>query len=145
MADTAVATTNVVSLAKNVAVALAAPQAVTTGNVAVITPAAGSITGTPSVGTAAQFLKGRYVLLQMTESGSVATSTATVKAGPTGGTPANQAALGDLAAIAFTSGQVKYVMLEASRFLQANGTLRVAVAGVAGSVSFNAVIMDKSA
>lgn len=143
MADTAVATTNVVSLVKNVAVALAAPQAVTTGNVAVITPAVGVLTN--GVGTPAQVLKGRYVLLQMTESGAVATSTATVKAGPTGGTPANQAAYGDLAAVTFTSGQVKYVALEAARFLQANGTLRVAVAGVAGSVSFNAVILDKSA
>lgn len=143
MADTAVATTNVVSLVKNVAVALAAPQAVTTGNVAVITPAAGSLSN--GVGTPAQFLKGRYVLLQMTESGSVTTSTATVKAGPTGGTPANQAAKGDLAAVTFTSGQVKYIVLEAARFLQTNGTIRVAVGGAGGSVSFNAVIMDKSA
>lgn len=143
MADTAVATTNVVSVAKNTAFALAAPQAVTTGNVAVLTPAAGSLSA--GVGTAAQNLKGRYLLIQMTESAAGVNSTATVKAGPTGGTPANQAAQGDLAAVAFTSGQVKYIQVEASRFLQSNGTVRIAVGGSGGSVSFNVFLMDRSA
>lgn len=144
MADTAVATTNVVSLTKNVAVAPASGQAVTVGNTAVITPAAGSLSG-QGVGTKAQSFKGRYVLIVMTESGSVSTSVATVKAGPTGGTPANQAAKGDLANVTFTSGQTKYLQVEASRFLQANGTIRVAVSGTGASVTFSAYLLDPSA
>lgn len=137
MADTAVTSTNVVKLVKDTAVALAAPQAVTTGNVAVLTPPAAS-------GVNDNSFAGRYMVVQMTESGAVATSTATVKAGVTGGTPSNQAARGDLAAVTFTSGQVKYLQIDLARYLQSNGTVRISVGGASGSVSFNVVNLDPS-
>lgn len=132
MADTAVTTTNVVSLAKDTVATLPAGQAVTTGNVAVLTPQA-----------AAPF-KGRYMLVRMLETGSVATSTATVKAGVTGGTPANLAARGDLTAIAFTSGQDRVIQIDLARYLQADGSVRIAVGGVAGSVTFTVLNLSKS-
>lgn len=133
MADTAVTSTNVVNLTKDSAVVLPAGQAVTTGNVAVLTPAAGAP------------WKGRYMLVRMKESGSVATSTATVKAGVTGGTPANLAAKGDRTAEAFTSGQDKVVQLDLARYLQADGTVRIAVGGASGSVTFTVLQLSKSA
>lgn len=133
MADTAVTGTNVVSLSKDTPVVAPTGQAVTTGNVAVLTPASGAP------------FKGRYLLVRMVESGAVSTSTATPKAGVTGQTPANQAARGDGTAITFTSGQEKYVQLELSRYLQANGTVRIAVGGSGGSVTFSVVQLSKGA
>lgn len=144
MADTAVTTTNVVKLAKNVAVAAPAGQAVTTGNVAVLTPQPGQVLFTNSTSKGAQF-NGGYLLVEMTESGSVTTSTATVKAGVTGQTPANLAVQGDLAAITFTSGQKKVLQVELSRFQQADGTVRIAVGGASGSVTFTVLQLDPSA
>jgi hypothetical protein len=133
MADTAVNSTNVVSLTKDTAVAVPAGQAVTTGNVAVLTPAAGAP------------FKGRYMLVRMKESGSVATSVATPKAGVTGGTPSNRAALGDGTAITFSSGQEKVVQLELARYLQADGTVRIAVSGTNASVTFSVLQLSKNA
>lgn len=138
MANTAVTSTNVVKLVKDTAVALAAPQAVTTGNVAVLTPQA-------AAGVNDNSFAGRYLLVQMTESGAVATSVATPKAGVTGGTPANQAKRGDGTPVTFTSGQVKYLQLDLARYLQADGTVQIAVSGASGSVSFNVVQLDPSA
>jgi hypothetical protein len=141
MADTAVTTTNVIKLVKDTATAAPAGQAVTTGNVAVLTPQAGQelFTGASSVG--GQFT-GRYLLIKMVESGSVATSVVTPQAGVTGGTPANLAALGNGTAITFSSGQTKYIRLELARYLQANDTVRLAVSGVAGSVTFSVIQLD---
>ncbi len=133
MADTAVTSTNVVSLSKDTAVAVPAGQAVTTGNVAVLTPAAGAP------------FKGRYMLVHMLESGSVSTSVATPKAGVTGGTPSNQAARGDGTAITFSSGQRKVVQLELARYLQADGTVRIAVSGTNASVTFSVLQLSKGA
>jgi hypothetical protein len=133
MADVAVTSTNVVSLSKDTAVAVPAGQAVTTGNVAVLTPAAGAP------------FKGRYMLVHMLESGSVTTSVATPQAGVTGQTPANQAARGNGTAITFSSGQRKVVQLELSRYLQADGTVRIAVSGTSGSVTFSVLQLSKNA
>lgn len=144
MADTAVTTTNVVKLSKGTAAAAPAGQAVTTGNVAVLTPQPGQALFTSSSSVGAQF-NGGYLLVLMTESGSVATSTATVKGGVTGGTPANQAAYGDGTAVTFTSGQRKLLQVDLSRHQQADGTVRIAVGGTSGSVTFTVVQLDPSA
>lgn len=144
MSDTAVTTTNVVKLAKNTAAAAPAGQVVTTGNVAVLTPQAGQVLFTNSSSVGPQF-DGKYMLVAMTESGSVSTSTATVKAGVTGGTPANLAVKGDLAAITFTSGQTKYLQIDLTQHMQANGTVRIAVGGASGSVTFTVLQLDATA
>ena len=132
MADVAVTTTNVVSLAKDTVATLPAGQAVTIGDVAVLTPQAGAP------------FKGRYMLVRMKESGSVTTSVATVKAGVTGGTPANLASRGDLAGIAFTSGQDRVIQIDLARYLQADGTVRIAVTGTGSSVTFTVLNLSKS-
>lgn len=137
---TAVTGGNVVHLSKNTAVVAPTGQAVTTGNDAVLTPTA-AVADT----SALKPFKARYMLVKMVESGAVATSTVTFKAGPTGGTPANQAANGDLAAVTFTSGQTKYIQLELSRFLQADGTVKATVGGTSGSVTFSVLNLSKSA
>jgi hypothetical protein len=144
MADTAVTSTNVVFLAKNTAVAAPTGQAVTTGNVAVLTPVAPAyVDGLTN--TAGKPFKGRYMLVRMVESGAVSTSVVTPQAGVTGGTPANRAALGNGTAVTFTSGQEKYIQLELGRFLQADGTVRLAVSGTSGSVTFSVVNLSKNA
>lgn len=144
MADTAVTTTNVVKLTKNTAAAAPAGQAVTTGNVAVLTPQPGQVLFTNSSSVGPQF-NGGYMLVKMVETGSVATSVATVKAGVTGGTPANLAVYGDLAAITFTSGQTKYLQVDLNRFQQADGSVRIAVSGTSASVTFTVLQLDASA
>lgn len=124
----------------------AAGTAVTTGNVAVLTPASGTS------------FKGRYLLVQMTESGSVSTSTATFVAGPqstvagTGsGTqnayelPATSAYYGNLGAVTFTSGQVKHIQVPLDRFVQADGTVQVNVGGASGSVTFKVLELSQAA
>lgn len=144
MANTAVTTTNVIKLAKNVAVARPAGQAVTVGNTAVLTPQPGQVLFSSSDSRNKGFESG-HLLVLMKETGSVATSVATVKAGVTGGTPANLAIYGDLDAIAFTSGQEKLIQLDLNRFLQSDGTVQIAVSGTAASVTFTIVTLDKSA
>lgn len=133
MADTAVTSTNVVYLTKGTAVAAPSGQAVTTGNVAVLTPVAAA-DGSPDV--AGRPFKSRYMLVRMVETGSVATSTATVKAGVQ---PAKDSSLGDGTAITFTSGQSKFLQIDLARHLQANGTVRIAVGGTDGSVTFSVI------
>lgn len=135
MADVAVTTTNVVSLAKDTVATLPAGQAVTIGDVAVLTPQAGAP------------FKGRYMLIRLKESGSVATSVATVAAGVTGGTPSNLSASAGSAglAVTFSSGQDRVIQLELARYLQANGTVRIAVSGTGSSVTFTVLNLSKSA
>lgn len=127
MADTAVTTTNVVSLAKGVRTATPAGQSVTTGNTAVLTPQAGAP------------FKGRYMLIRAVPG---AASTLTVKAGVTGGTPSNLAALGDLAVASFSADSV--IQIDLARHLQTNGTVRIDVGGT-GPVVFTVLQLSKSA
>ncbi|WP_327656977.1 hypothetical protein [Streptomyces sp. NBC_00483] len=100
-----------------------AGQAVGTGDTAVLTP------------DEHKPFKGRYLLIRMKESGSVATSTATVKAGDR----ASQHVRGDRTAETFTSGQVKYVQVDLNRYLQADGSVHIDVGGVSGSVTFTVI------
>lgn len=123
-----------VILSKNTAVDVPAGKSVGVGNVAVLTPK----TGAP--------FKGRYMLVRITENGTQTDTVVTVKAGVTGQTPANQAALGDLALSALGDGDDKYLQLELSRFLQSDGTVRLDVAGTAGgSVAVSVVNLSKGA
>lgn len=126
MADIAVTTTNVISLAKNTKVATPAGQSVATANTAVLTPQAGAP------------FKGRYMLVRVVPG---AASVLTFKAGVTGGTPANLAALGDL--VTASSATDSVVQLELARFLQADGTVRVDVTGT-GPVVFSVLNLSKS-
>lgn len=120
-----------------------AGQSVGNGDVAVITPqaAVGAPTHTPG-----RPFKGRYLLLKIEESGSTTTAVYTVEAGVQGGTPANLAAYGDSdTSTVFADGEVRYLQLELARYLQADGTVRVAVAGGAGSaLTFTALVLDKA-
>lgn len=127
MADTAVTSTNVVSLSKNTRTAIPTGQAVTTGNTAVLTPASGAP------------FKGRYMLVR---ANPTAASTLTVKAGVTGQTPANLAASGDLSVASFTADSV--LQLELARFLQSDGTVRIDVGGT-GPVTFSVINLTKAA
>jgi hypothetical protein len=127
MADVAVTTVNVISLSKNTRTATPTGQSVATGSTAVLTPQAGAP------------FKGRYMLIRAVPG---AASTLTVKAGVTGGTPSNQAALGDLAVASFTADSV--IQVELSRFLQSDGTVRVDVGGT-GPVVFTVVQLSKNA
>ncbi len=122
MADIVIgdAATEFANLVKNTATVLVAGTSVGVGNVAVLTPQAGAP------------FKGRYLIVRMLESGNQVDTVATVKAGVTGGTPANLAALGDLALSAPADTVDRFIVLELARFLQANGTVRVDVAGTAG-------------
>lgn len=134
MADVAVSGANeVVDLVKNTAVATPTGQSVaTTDTAAVLTPNSGKP------------FKGRYMLVRLVESGAGTDNTVTFKAGPTGQTPANQAALGDLeVACAAASDQV--IQIELSRFLQADGTVRAVVGGTTGSVTFSVINLSKGA
>lgn len=124
MADVAVTSTNVVSLSKDTRAALPAGQSVATGDTAVLTPAAGAP------------FKGRYMLIKATPGAS---STLTVKAGVVG-TPASQAKLGDLTVGAFTADSV--IQVDLSRYLQANGTVRIVVGGT-GPVVFSVLNLTK--
>jgi hypothetical protein len=85
------------------------------------------------------------MLVRMKETGAVATSVATPKAGVTGQTPANQAARGDGTAITFSSGQDRVIQLELARYLQADGTVRIAVSGTSASVTFTVLQLSKNA
>lgn len=127
MADTAVTSTNVVSLSKDTRAALPAGQSVTTGNTAVLTPASGAP------------FKGRYMLVRVAPG---AASTLTVKAGVTGQTPANLAAKGDLSIASFTADSV--LQIELARYLQADGTVRIDVGGT-GPVVFTVLNLTKAA
>jgi len=129
MANTVVSGANVAKLTKNTAVAAPAGQAVTTGNVAVLTPASG------------ESFRGRYVLVEMVESGSVPTSTATVKVGDIG----QDIAYGDGTAVTFASGQTKVLCLDLARFGRKDGTIQVAVGGTSGSVTFRVYDLDRHA
>jgi len=127
MADTAVTSTNVVSLSKDTRTALPAGQSVTTGNTAVLTPAAGAP------------FKGRYMLVRVAPG---AASTLTVKAGVSTQTPANLAKYGDLSIGSFSADSV--LQLELSRYLQADGTVRIDVGGT-GPVVFTVLNLTKAA
>lgn len=135
MADIVIgdAGTEFANLVKNTVTTAVAGTSVGVGNVAVLTPQ----TGEP--------FKGRYLLVRMVESGNQTDTVATVKAGVTGGTPANLAALGDLALAAAADTSDRWIVLELARFLQANGTVRIDVAGTAGgalTVSYYTVAGD---
>jgi hypothetical protein len=128
MADVVVSgATEVVDLSKDTRTALPAGQSVATGDTAVLTPNSGAP------------FKGRYMLVRV-EPG--AASTLTVEAGVTGQTPANLAALGDLAVASFTADSV--LQLELARYLQSDGTVRIAVGGT-GPVVFSVVNLTKAA
>ncbi len=122
MADVVIgdAATEWANLAKNTAVTAVAGTSVGVGNVAVLTPQAGS-----------PFKNGRLVV-RLLESGNQTDTVATVKAGVTGQTPANLAANGDLALAAAADGSDRFITLELAQFLQADGTVRIAVSGTAG-------------
>lgn len=142
---TAVTGGNVVYLSKNTAVAAPTGQAVATANDAVLTPQAAALVGDGSNNTPGRPFKARYMLVKMTENAANANAVVTFKAGPTGGTPANQAAYSDLTGITFTSGQTKYVQVELSRFLQADGTVKASVTGASASVLFSVINLSKGA
>ena len=129
MADVAVAGAGeVVYLAKNPLATTPAGQSVGVGDVAVLTP-----------GTGAPF-KGRYMVIRLVESGSQVDTVVTVKAGVTGGTPANLAGLGDLALTALGASSDQLIQIELARFLQADGTVRLDVAGTAGGAATVSVV-----
>lgn len=133
MADVVVGGANeVVYLAAGTAVAASSGQSVGTGDVAVITPA-----------TAFQ---GRYLLLRFVETGATTDATFTLKAGALGGA-ANLAIYGDSAAsAAFANGAEKWVQVDLARYLQADGTVRVAIGGAAtAALTVSAVVLDKRA
>jgi hypothetical protein len=71
-----------------------------------------------------------------------AASTLTVKAGVTGGTPANLAALGDLSISSTTADSL--LQIELAKYLQADGTVRIVVGGP-GPVVFSVVQLSKAA
>ena len=102
-------------------ISAAVGTAIVSGDVHVITP-----TGP---------LENMVILVRNTEG---STNTVTVKAGSTtAGAAAQSAGLGDFvsAAIAATTGMIVLPPLESARFLQANGTIRVAVeAGMTGYI-----------
>jgi hypothetical protein len=135
MADVAVAGAGeVVDLVKNTVATTPAGQVVGVTDTAVLTPTSGKP------------FKARYALVRVVESGSQVDTVVTFKAGPTGGTPANQAAKGDLALTALSNGQDQVIQLELSRFLQANGTVRAEVSGTAGgSATFSVIQLSKGA
>lgn len=122
MADVVIgdAATEWANLAKNTAVSTVAGTSVGVGNVAVITPQSGSP------------FRGDRLVIRLVESGSQVDTVATVKAGVTGQTPANLAASGDLVLAAAADASDRLLVLELAQFLQADGTVRVAVSGTAG-------------
>ena len=126
MADTAVTGSNVISLVKNTRTTHPTGQSVSTGNTAVLTPASGAP------------FKGRYMLVHAVPG---AASTMTVKAGVTGQTPSNQAAYGDLVISSTTADSL--LQLDLSRFLQADGTVRIDVGGT-GPVVFSVINLSKA-
>jgi hypothetical protein len=133
MADVAVSGTGKVEyLTLGTALALPAGQSVGTGDVAVLTPAAGKP------------FRGDELLLMVKESGSTTDATFTVKAGVS---PAKDAVLGDAAtSAAFADGATKLIQVSLARYLQANGTVRIAVGGGAGAaLTFTAVVLDRRA
>ena len=90
-------------------------------------------------------LKGRYLALRVTENGSQTDTVLTVLAGAQGGTPANQAAYGDLTSSAFGDGEVRFVQVELARHLQADGTVRLTVDGTTGgSLEVAALVLNKA-
>lgn len=128
MADVVVAGAGeVLDLVKDTRTALPAGQSVATGDTAVLTPNSGAP------------FKGRYMLVKATPG---AASTLTVKAGVTGQTPANLAALGDLSIGSFTADSV--LQIELARYLQADGTVRIDVGGT-GPVVFSVLNLTKGA
>lgn len=128
MPDVAVTTTNVVSLVKSTRTTISTlGQSVVTGSTAVLTPQAGAP------------FKGRYMLVRVNPG---AASTLSVQAGVTGGTPANQAALGALSVASFAVDSV--IQLDLARHQQADGTVRVDVGGT-GPVVFTVLHLSKSA
>lgn len=122
MADVVIgdAATEWANLAKNTAVTAVAGTSVGVGNVAVLTPQAGSP------------FRGDRLLVRLVESGSQVDTVATVLAGATGGTPANLAAAGNLVLAAAADASDRWMVLELGQFLQADGTVRIQVAGTAG-------------
>jgi hypothetical protein len=135
MADVAVSGAGeVVDLVKNTLTTTPAGQSVGVGDVAVLTPTSGKP------------FKGRYMVVRIVETGTQVDTNVLVKAGVTGGTPANQAALGDLDLGDLGASDDKLVQLELSRFLQANGTVRIEVSGTAGgAATFSVVNLSKGA
>lgn len=133
MADVAVTTTNVKALAVGTRVDMPTGQSVGVGDTAVLTPQ----TGAP--------FSGRYLLVRMVESGTQVDTVCTVKAGVTGGTPANQSSKGDLALTALSNNEDTIVQLELARHLQANGTVRIAVSGTAGGAATFSVLQPSKA
>lgn len=124
----------VVDLAKNVVATTPAGQVVGVGDTAVLTP------------SAARPFKGRYMLVRIVESGAEVDTVVTFKAGPVGGTPANQAAYGDLALAALSNGQDQVIQLDLARFQQADGTVHAVVSGTAtGSATFSVFNLSKAA
>jgi hypothetical protein len=140
MADVAVSGAGeVVYLTKNTAVATPAGQIVGVTDTAVLTPAGWTSTNHTA-------FKGRYMLVRVVESGAETDTVVTFKAGATGGTPANLAALGDMALPALAASSDQLIQIELSRFQQADGTVRVAVSGTAtGSATFSVVNLSKGA
>lgn len=120
------------NLSKDSAVDLPVGATVVAADVAVLTPA-------PS-----RPFKGRYLLVRLNENaGTPAAASVTPLAGVTGQTPANQAARGDGDAIALDANDDLVVQLELSRYLQADGTVRLDV--TSGSVSVGWVQLSKGA
>lgn len=99
-----------------------------------------------SVHTPGRPLKGRYLLLRVTENGDTTDATVTVLPGVQGGTPANLATLGELGpSTTFANNEVRYIQVELARHLQADGTVHVAVGGGAtASVQLAAFVLDKA-
>lgn len=141
MADVAVAGAGeVLFLSSNTAAATPAGQVVNFGDTAVLTPVAP--VGDPT-NTRGRSFHSRYMLVRLVESGAGTDNTVTFEAGVTGQTPANLAHLGDLVVTAAAASD-QVIQLDLSRFLQADGTVRAAVGGTAGSVTLSVIHLSKN-
>lgn len=122
-------TLNPTDLVKNTVSAAVTGQATAAADVVNIVPNAG------------RPLKGRYLAVHVLGAG--ATATLTFKAGVTGGTPANLAALGDLA-VTVPSGETRYVQVDLNRFLQSDGSVQIVVSGASATPTLRAVQLSKA-
>ena len=126
MADTAVTSRALTANALSAALdsTSTAGTSVATGNTAVLTPAGGGDT--------------RQVIVTMYGS---AASTATLVAGDE--PPSESSGLGNSGALTVANGKAYVVVLEAGRWVQDNGTVRILVGGT-GPVIFNCLTVPRT-
>lgn len=116
-------------------------------DVGIVTPQA-PVGWDPDLGpvhTPGRPLKGRYLLLRVTENGDQTDTTLIVRGGVQGGTPANLAAYGDLESTPFANNEVRHIQVELARHLQADGTVHLTVDGTTGgSLEVAALVLNKA-